>query len=160
MSADRTDTIERRLRLLEDRGAIAELTANYAKAVNQGWNSVEVDVAALSHIFAPNAVWHSRAMEIRAEGLAAIVAGVERGTRATDFAMHSYTNPVVRIDVDHAEANWLLFIASRRHSGSPNIVFIEDVIAYVRTSEGWRVQSIERRFGMELVEGASSHRAG
>ena len=97
-------------------------------------------------------------MGVRAEGVAAIVAGVEQGTRASNFAMHSYTNPVVRIDRDRAEANWLLFIASRRHGGPPNLVFIEDVIAYVRTGQGWRVKSVDRKFGMELVAGASSHR--
>ena len=160
MNADRIELIERRLRLLEDRAAITELTARYALAVNQGWYGAEVDIAALPDIFASNAVWHSRAMGIRAEGLAAISAGVEQGTRATDFAMHSYTNPVVRIDGDRAEADWLLFIAGRRHAGPPNLVFMEDVIAYVRTSEGWRIQRVERRFGMELVEGASSHRNG
>lgn len=160
MNTGSIDLIERRLCLLEDRAAIAELTARYALAVNQGWDGAEVEIAALPGIFASNAVWHSRAMGVRAEGLAAIAAGAWRGTRATDFAMHSYTNPVVRIDGDHAEANWLLFIASRRHAGTPNIVFMEDVIAYVRTGEGWRIQSIERRFGMELVKDASSHRNG
>ncbi len=154
------DLIEARLRLLEDRAAIAELTARYALAVNQGWDGADVDVAALPGIFASDAVWHSRAMGVRAEGIAAISVGVERGTRATGFAMHSYSNPVMRIDGDRANANWLLFIASRRHAGPPNVVFMEDVIAYVRTSQSWQIQRVDRRFGMELVDGASSHEDG
>ena len=160
MSDSRIDALEQRLRRLEDRAAIAELTARYAMAVNQGWDGAEVDIAALPDIFAPGAVWHSRAMAVRAEGLEAIAAGVAHGTRATNFAMHSYTNPVVRIDGDHAEANWLLFIASRRHRGPPNLIFLEDAIGYRRIGEGWRIQRVERRFGMEMVDGASSHRDG
>ncbi|WP_323493384.1 MULTISPECIES: nuclear transport factor 2 family protein [unclassified Undibacterium] len=119
-----------------------------------------MDINALSDIFAPDAVWQSRMMGVRAAGLEAIVVGVEEGTRATDFAMHSYTNPVIQIDGERAHARWLLFIASRRHAGPPNMVYLEDVIGYVRTESGWRIQSVERRFGMELVEDASSHRNG
>jgi hypothetical protein len=37
---------------------------------------------------------------------------------------------------------------------------MEDIIGYVRLAAGWRICSVERRFGMELVEGASSHRDG
>lgn len=160
MTMQRLDLIEERLRLLEDRANISELTARYALAVNQGWEGCAVDVAALPNIFAVDAVWHSRTMAVRAEGRQAIISGVEQGTHATNFAMHSYTNPVMEIDGDRAEARWLLFIASRRHAGAPNMVFIEDAMTYVRTGLGWRIQSIERRFGMELVERASSHRNG
>lgn len=159
MGTDRIDAIEQRLRQLEDRAALAELTARYALAVNQGWEDAVVDLAALPEIFAAGAVWHSRAMGVRAEGLAAIVTGVERGTRATNFAMHSYSNPVMRVAGDEAEAKWLLFIASRRRGGPPNLVCMEDVIDYIRTDEGWRIQRIERFFGMEMVDGASSHRS-
>lgn len=158
MSGERFTLIEQRLLVLEDRAAIAELTACYALAVNQGWDGAAVDIDALPYIFAPEAVWQSRMMGVRATGLKAIVAGVEQGTRATDFAMHSYTNPVIQIDGERAQAHWLLFIASRRHAGPPNMVYLEDVIGYVRTESGWRIQSVERRFGMELLEGASSHR--
>lgn len=159
MSTDRMDAIEQRLLLLEDRAALAEVTARYALAVNQGWDGAIVDLAALPGIFAPDAVWHSRAMGVRAAGLAAIVAGVEWGTRATDFAMHSYTNPVVHIDGNEAEAKWLLFVASRRHGGPANLVCMEDTINYTRTDKGWRIQRVERRFGMEMVDGASSHQS-
>lgn len=158
MSAARLEAIERRLQGLEDRAALAELTARYALAVNQGWGDARVDIAALPGLFAPDAVWESRAMGVRADGLPAIVDGVERGTRATDFSMHSYTNPVVTIEGDEAQARWLLFIASRRHGGPPNMVYLEDAIGYVRTADGWRIGSVQRQFGMELVEDASSHR--
>ena len=135
------------------------MTTRYAAAVNQGWGGAKVDTAVLAEIFTRDAVWQSRAMNVRAEGLPAIVAGVEAGTRATDFAMHSYTNPVIRIDGDKAEASWLVFIASRRQAGSANMVFLEDLIEYSRTGEGWRIKLLDRRFGMELVENASSHQA-
>ena len=149
-----------RLRQLEDRAAIAEVTMRYAAAVNQGWTDTKVDSAALADIFAVDATWRSRAMGVTAEGLPAIVAGVEAGTRETDFAMHNYANPVIRIDGDSATAAWLVFIASRRHDGPANMVFLEDLIDYVRTGDGWRIRSLDRRFGMELVENASSHRNG
>lgn len=154
------DALEARLRLLEDRAAIAELTARYAIAANQGWAGVAVDLAAFPELFAPDAVWQSQAMGLRVEGLEAILPAAERGTRATDFAMHSYTNPVIRIEGDTASARWLLYVASRRHGGPANLVFMEDIIDYVRRPEGWRIRALDRRFGMELVDGASSHREG
>lgn len=75
-------------------------------------------------------------------------------------AMHSYTNPIIEIDHDIAHGRWLMFIASRRHAGPANMIFLEDVISYIRHPDGWRIQTVERRFGMELVDGASSHRNG
>jgi ketosteroid isomerase-like protein len=160
MTGDRWDQIDARLRQLEDRAAIAELTARYAIAANQGWAGEAFDLAALPEVFAPDAVWHSQAMGVRVEGLDAIVTAADHATRATDFAMHSYTNPSIHIDGDDATARWLLYIASRRHRGPANLVFMEDIVGYVRLAAGWRIQSVERRFGMELVAGASSHRDG
>ena len=156
----RMDAFEARLRELEDRAAIAELTARYAVAANQGWAGEAFDLAALPGVFAPDAVWQSHAMGLRVEGLGALLAAAERGTRATDFAMHSYTNPVIRIDGDTASARWLVYVASRRHGGPPNLVCMEDIVTYVRLPQGWRIRSLDRRFGMELVDGASSHRDG
>lgn len=159
MNIARLNAIEQRLHVLEDRAALAELTIGYALAVNQGWEGAQVDTAALPDIFTPDAVWYSRAMGVRAEGLPAIVSGIERGTRATNFAMHSYSNPVMSIMGNEATAKWLLFIASRRHNGPANQVFMEDTIDYLRTGAGWRIKRIQRQFGMELIANASSHHA-
>lgn len=157
MTGASMEQLEIRLQHLEDRMALAELTARYALAVNQGWCGEVLDVASLPEVFAPDAQWCSRAMGVHVQGLDAIIAGAERGTRATNFAMHCYANPIIDLNGDFASARWLLYVASRRHAGPANLVFMEDIIAYARHPEGWRIRSVERRFGMELVKGASSH---
>ncbi|MBI1171315.1 hypothetical protein GC209_07940 [bacterium] len=48
MTDDQINQIEGRLRKLEDRSAIAELTARYALAVDQAWPAKTVNLAALS----------------------------------------------------------------------------------------------------------------
>lgn len=157
MNSERMAQLEDRLGRLEDKEAIGELTARYSVAVNQGWDDIHVDFDALPHIFAQDATWESRAINVRAEGIDNILSGVRMGTASTVFAMHSYTNPVIRLYGVSAHAEWLLFIGSCREGGTPNLVFIQDEISYVRTECGWRIRSITRHFGMELVEGASSH---
>ena len=147
-----------RLQRLEDHAAIAEVTTRYAAAVNQGWGGRGVDAEGLADAFTTDATWRSQAIDVVASGLPAIVAGVETGTRATNFAMHSYTNPAIRVDGDTARATWLVSIASRRNGGPANMVFVEDLIDYRRTDAGWRIQSLDRQFGIELVEDASTHR--
>lgn len=149
-SAARRMRSEARLLRLEDREAIADLTARYAVAVNQGWDGARFDLDALPGIFAPDAVWTSEAMGVRAEGLAAIVEGAEEGTRDTAFGMHSYANPVIAVNGDQAEAHWLLTIAGE-HSRPLTLFLMEDAIRYVRTAGGWRIGAIDRRFARSAV---------
>ena len=70
---------------------------------------------------------------------------------ATDFSMHSFTNPVIDIEGDKATGNWLLWIGSSRNGGTPNEVFMSEDVTYVRTSEGWRIKMVDIRFGMMLL---------
>lgn len=106
-------------------------------------------------IFVVDATWQSNTMHVTAIGRDEIMTKLRELTVHTDFSMHSYTNPIIDVDGDHATGRWLFWIASRRNSGPPNEVFMSEDIAYTRTPDGWRIQRVDVHFGMMLNETAT-----
>ncbi len=145
-----TDSLETRIKRLEDIEAIKNLTARYSFAINKGWNGKEVQVETMPVIFTQDARWESKSMRVVAEGRDEIMKALKELTEHTDFSMHSYTNPILDVHEDRATGNWLFWIASRRNGGPPNEVFMSEDIAYLRTPEGWRIQRVDVHFGMML----------
>ncbi len=143
-------SLEERLRRLEDLEALRDLMARYAFHINKGWKGKTVHVEAMRSIFATDARWESKAMGLAAEGLDDIMVKLAEATARTEFSMHSFTNPIIEIAGDRAEANWLMWIASRRDGGPPNQVFMSEDLTYARTPDGWRIKTAELHFGMAL----------
>lgn len=146
------DTLEARVRRLEDLEAIRDLMARYAFHINKGWNGKQVHPDAMPQIFTADATWESAAMGLRAEGLDQITAALVAATEHTDFSMHSFTNPVLAVDGDAATGHWLMWIGSRRNGGAPNQVYLSEDVTYVRTPDGWRIRTVALHYGMMLHE--------
>ena len=146
------NTLEERIQRLEDIEAIKDLTARYSFHINKGWNNKQVHVEAMPEIFAEDAVWESKAMKVKASGMQEIMQALKEGTEHTDFSMHSYTNPIIRVDGGHASGNWLFWIGSKRNGGPPNQVYMSEDITYTKAENGWRVKTVDVHYGMMLNE--------
>lgn len=142
-------TIEHRIQRLEDIEAIKTLTATYALYVNKGWNGKVVDFDKLVDVLADDIRWASAAMRVNEAGQAQVIDMLKERTAGVDFAMHSFTNPIIEIAGDTATGNWLLWVAVKT-GDSVNQVFQSEDLTYVRTARGWRIQSIQLHFGALL----------
>lgn len=71
-------------------------------------------------------------------------------TASGSFAMHSFTNPIINVIGDTATANWLLWVAVA-NGGTPNEVHQSEDLSYVRTPDGWRIQTLNLHFGQILT---------
>jgi hypothetical protein len=143
-------TLEQRIQRLEDIEALKNLTARYATYVNKGWNGQALNPRGLHQVFAADARWDCAAMNARAVGREAVVQLLEQSTARIDFAMHSFTNPIIEVEGDHATGQWLLWVAVKTGTVA-NEVFQSEDLRYVRTPEGWRIQSIDLHFGSTLT---------
>ncbi len=139
-----------RLRRLEDIEAIKTLTATYGLYINKGWNGKSVDFDKLPQVFTVDATWKSAATGVDVTGPDQIVSMLRKSTAGVDFAMHSFSNPIVTVTGDTASGNWLLWVAIKTGTVA-NEVFQSEDLEYVRTSEGWRIKSINLHFGTMLI---------
>ena len=140
-------SIEQRLQILEDKEAIKDITYQYALNINQGWNGLDVNPNALSEIFTTNAIWQSPIMNIHEVGLENIVKSLKAETQTVLFAMHSFSNPVIKVNGNTASGNWLFWVVSRMLKDKTNQVFMSQDIQYVKTKNGWRIQNVMLHFG-------------
>ncbi|WP_375388656.1 nuclear transport factor 2 family protein [uncultured Amnibacterium sp.] len=141
-----TDSLEDRIRRLEDLAAIQHLTALYGTSVDFGLEGSQPDTATLQTLFAEDATWYSTATDVTWRGQAEIVEHLSAAPEGLDFAMHSFTNPVIRLDGDTASATFLLWVGI-----TGNEVFQRENLTYTRTADGWVIQSIDLRFGKSLI---------
>lgn len=140
-------SIEQRIQLLEDKEAIKDITYQYALNINQGWNGININPNALSEVFANNAVWESPTMNIREVGLENIIKSLKTETQTVIFAMHNYSNPVIKINGNSATGNWLFWVVSKMEKDKTNQVFMNQDIQYLKTENGWRIQNVMLHFG-------------
>ena len=140
-------SIEQRLQLLEDKEAIKDITYQYALNINQGWNGITINSNALSEVFAENAIWESPRMNIREVGLGNIIKNLVTETQTVLFAMHSYSNPVIKINGNLATGNWLFWVVSKMEKDKTNQVFMSQDIEYTNTTNGWRINSVRLHLG-------------
>lgn len=143
-------SVEERLQRLEDIEAIRQLTVRYAFHINKGWNGKQVDVDAMPGIFTQDALWESKAMNLRVVGLAAIMETLSEATKEVAFSMHSFTNPIITVEGDRATGNWLFWVASQRTERPTNEIFMSADITYGRTLQGWLIQSYSLHVGSSL----------
>jgi hypothetical protein len=142
-------TLEQRVGHLEDLQAIESLTYRYARAVNKGPNGEGVDIAAIPELFTTNARW-SGAQLGTTVGSAAIAAELPTATAMVEFSAHAFLNPVVAVDGDRATGAWLLWIASVHDHHRPAAVYLSADLSYLRTGEGWRIDSVYISDGIRI----------
>ena len=140
---------ESRLQKLEDIESIQKLTSTYALYVNKGWNGKAVDFDKLPAVFTSDARWESAAMQINVVGAEAIVEMLKKSTSSFDYAMHSFTNPIIEIAGDTATGHWLLWVGIKA-GDTANEVFQSEDLSYIRTTQGWRIQAVNLHFGVML----------
>ena len=140
-------SIEERIQILEDKEAIKDITYQYALHINQGWNGITINPNGLSEVFADNAIWESPIMNIREVGLENIIKSLVKETQTVLFAMHNYSNPVIKIRGNIATGNWLFGVVSKMEKDKTNQVFMSQDIQYVKTEDGWRIQNVMLYFG-------------
>ncbi|MFN8356343.1 MAG: nuclear transport factor 2 family protein [Spirosomataceae bacterium] len=140
-------SIEKRLQILEDKEAIKDLTYQYAFYINQGWNDIEINAESLMNIFTADAVWESQIMQIKVSGINDIINSLKEETKSVLFAMHSYSNPIIKIDDKTAKGNWLFWVISKMEKDKTNQVYMSQDIEYTNTSQGWRINSVRLNFG-------------
>ncbi len=142
-------SVEERIQRLEDIEAIKKLTATYGLYVNKGWNNEVVDFDKLPTVLSEDARWTSTAMGFDVTGRDALIELLRVQTAGGDFAMHSFTNPIIDIDGDTARGNWLLWVGVKT-GATANEVYLSEDIVYVRMDKGWRIQSITMHVGTML----------
>ncbi len=145
-----TMLLEERIKKLEDIEAIKDLMAHYAFYTNKGWNGKVVNVEEMPSIYAKDAKVESADMHVTIVGLDEIMKDLPNSTVGVDFSMHSFLNPIIEVDGDKAMGKWLLWIGSKV-KGSARAVFMSADFTYVRTTQGWRIQTGNAHFGMLLA---------
>jgi hypothetical protein len=144
-------TMEQRVRHLEDLRAIENLTYRYARAINKGPIGNPVDTAAIPELFSTDARWNSTELGTTV-GSAAIAAELPTATAMIEFSAHAFLNPVIAVNGDHATGAWLLWIASVRDH-RPAAVYLSADLSYLRTADGWRIDSVHISDGIRIPNG-------
>lgn len=142
------NTIEERLRAIEDREEIAQMQAQYVDLNDGGWDGpTHCHPDAVASLFVEDGVWEGPPG--RAQGPEAIAA-LFRSFQAIPFIVHYVTNPLIVVQDDTAHGEWHAIVTSTIPSAilpegaQPQALwtlgkYIND---YVRTSAGWRYKRL------------------
>ena len=138
------ESVEERIRRIEDYQAILDLKGRYCNACDGGWEHPSHDFDALAELFTEEAVWDGRPGLPLAEGREAIRDVMKNFRDKLPFIIHHVMNPVITIDGDTATGHWHGIIHYRRSKGaSTSFVLYEET--YARTDQGWRIRSLRVR---------------
>jgi hypothetical protein len=69
-----------------------------------------------------------------------------------EFSAHAFLRPVIAVGGDRASGGWLLWIASV-HNHRPAAVYLSADLSYLRTGEGWRIDSVIITDGIRIPTG-------
>jgi ketosteroid isomerase-like protein len=139
-----TDTIENRLRLLEDEAEIHRLAARFSDAANERDNE-----AFLSLWVNAGAVWEiGKPLPARAEGREAIASLLEALNKVQRYFMQMTHSGVVTLAGDRATARFVM-----REHGLGDGAFYDNLAVYndvlVRETGGWRF--LERHYSYRFL---------
>jgi uncharacterized protein (TIGR02246 family) len=138
-----TESLEARIRRLEDIEAIRQLKARYCQACDDDHNPDRVAAC-----FAQDGLWEGRNTGVHARGHDAIrqfMAGV-RGSGRMRISAHMVTNPIITVTGDTAVGHWrlLMLYTGRTASGGPQyhriIGFYDE--EYARVAGQWLIQAL------------------
>ena len=132
----RLETLEKRVRELEDVNAIRELKARYAAYCDDGYNP-----DGIAALFVEDAVWESGALG-RYEGRDAIREFFKGASGIFTFALHYALNPQIEVTGDTARARWYLFMPCTISDGNQAMwrAGIDDE-EYVKVDGRWMFKS-------------------
>jgi len=144
-----TETIEQRLRRMEDYEAIRQLKAFYAKCADIKYTDdhrrrpqSEIDAITrrqIDDVFTEDGVWDAGGSVGEIKGRDAIYDHLRLGRWS--FSMHYFLNPHIELDGDKAHATWMLWQPCTLSDGNRSMLMsavTED--DYVRTECGWRLK--------------------
>jgi len=132
-------SIEQRIQELEDIEEIRKLKAAYCAACDDDHNG-----DAVAALYVSDGTWGAtgRDPEVGTDAIAAFMYGVrERGDMAR--SAHQVFNPVISVEGDTATGDWrllMMYTATDEQSFVRIIGTYHD--NYVRTSDGWKFQSL------------------
>lgn len=138
-----SETIEDRIRRLEDIESIRQLKARYCQACDDDHNP-----DAVAACFISDGLWEGAGIGVHARGHAAIreyIGGVRASGRVNNPA-HMVMNPVIAVDGDEASGHWR-FVMMYADRSDPATVHFHRIIGvyedeYVRTSSGWLMAAL------------------
>ena len=152
-----TPGLEARVRRLEDHDAIRQLKAFYAycadaKYTDDHHRRPQAEIDAITRrqvsVFTDDGVWDGGQQFGRAEGREAIYEHLRRG--GWSFALHYFVNPLIHVDGDAAEAEWMLWQTCTYEKGSlPVFLAAMTHDEYVRTADGWKMRRM--RFSLRFI---------
>jgi hypothetical protein len=137
------DSLEARIRQLEDIEAIRLLKARYCAACDDDHNP-----DAVTALFIADGLWEGRNIGVHARGHAAIhayIAGVRASGRIRTSA-HMVSNPIIVPDGDRATGHWrllMLYTGNTQGGGTEHhriIGYYDDT--YVRVDGSWRFETL------------------
>ncbi len=141
-----TQSLEDRVRRLEDVHAIANLKASYLDGADGGWsfNPKSSDPDVVAPLFAEDGSWYSSSQGI-VTGRDAIGKVWGSFSRTMPFGYHVITNPRIVVDGDHATGSWHLIFMGVDANGNEiwSTAIYED--EFIRTASGWRIAKIQAR---------------
>jgi SnoaL-like domain len=141
-------SLEQRIQRLEDIEAIKKLQATYGDYVNQGWN--DKTFKDISELLTENATLENKDFKLSAKGNHNVSEALKQAS-VYPVALHSFTNPIIDIDGDTATGNWLLWVAIQK-GDDKMLNFQSEDVEYVRTDNGWLIQSIKFHLAFGIKE--------
>ncbi len=151
-------TLEQRLRRLEDREAIMQLKARYAKFADDKYTADhrrkpqhEIDMITrrqVDAVFTEDAVWDGGEQFGVIQGREALYDHLRGG--AWSFAMHYFVNPVLEVHGDAAHADWMLWQTCTFDRQNQSVFMAASTSDdYVRIAEGWRM--VRMQFTLKFI---------
>ncbi len=141
------ESLEQRLRRLEDIEEIKKLKARYCEACDGGWDGrASHNIEKIVAVFAQDGVWDGGVYG-RREGREALRDYYQHNPEVP-FAFHLLTNPIIEVNGDYATGNWHLLISLTQADQSSVLIGGVFDDEYTRTAEGWRIK--RSRFSLAL----------
>lgn len=137
-------SLEGRLQLMEDVQAIAELKAAYCNAADGGWDRPTHDSDTVANLFVEDGVWQG-GKSGRGEGREGIRKLFDT-FKPAPLAFHRVSNPVIKVDGDHATGEWHALVAITFGNGKSYLIGGIYNDEFVRTGEGWRFKRLDFTF--------------
>ncbi|MEN3951683.1 nuclear transport factor 2 family protein [Iodidimonas sp. SYSU 1G8] len=138
-----TETLEDRIRRLEDIEAIRQLKARYCQACDDDHNPDKVAAC-----FVPDGLWEGKNIGVYAkshDAIKAYIGGVRASGRMRNSA-HMVTNPIIQVTGDRATGEWrfIMLFTGKINDGSLQyhriIGFYEE--EYVRVDGRWLFEGL------------------
>ena len=138
-----TDSLEARIRRLEDLEAIKQLKAAYCEACDDDHNPDRV-----AALFVTDGAWGGANIGVDARGHDSIkgyIGGVRASGRIRNSA-HLLSNPIVAVDGDRATGRWRLVMVYTGNVPGGGTQYQRIIGSYeddfVRTPDGWRFETL------------------